>query len=113
MKFDPRQSCLNYLDPGLPVPMPTARATDPPTSQEAGRDALRWRSGQHLQILRALESGPASKTLLSERTGIDNVAVARRVSELLGAEEIVVVSHDGRSPHGKRERVYGLPEGRR
>jgi len=91
-----------------PVRPPLARASDPPTSHEAAAGAARFASGHHRQILDALVDGPASKTQLARRTGIDGVAVARRISELLDHGKVVVVSNDGVSPTGKRERVYAL-----
>ena len=111
MKYEPGQTFLPFLDPSMPVPMPApaARATDPPTSHEAAAGAKEFAPSQHDRILEALQLGPASKTELWRRTGIDNVAVARRVSELVERKAIVVISNDGVSLTGKRERVYALP----
>lgn len=96
----------HYLD--FDEPAPAARRTDPPTSHEAAAAARSFASNHRQRILDALAAGPASKTQLASRTGIDGVAVARRTAELLIAGEIVVVSLDGLSATGKRERVYGL-----
>lgn len=98
----------HYLDFDEPAPVPAARRTDPVTSHEAADAARSFATNHRQRILDALADGPASKTQLAGRTGIDGVAVARRTAELLIAGEIVVVSHDGISATGKRERVYGL-----
>lgn len=111
MKYEPDQTFLPFLDPSMPVPMPApaARAKDPPTSHEAAAGAKQWAGDHHVKILEALQLGPASKTVLASRTGIDGVAVARRTGELVGSGQIVVISNDGVSLTGKRERVYALP----
>lgn len=92
---------------------PKARAGDPPTSHEAGAKSETFAAGHRAAILAALVEGPASKTVLAARTGIDGVAVARRMKELLDAGSVVVVSGDGVSATGNRERVYGLAGGAR
>lgn len=112
-RFETQQGFLPLFDPPAPapVPPPAARAKDPPTSHEAAEGAKDFAPTHHEKILEALRLGPASKTELWRRTGIDSVAVARRAGELVDRGEIVVVSNDGRSLTGKRERVYGLPGG--
>jgi len=96
----------HYLDF---APRPAARATDPPTSHEAAERAERFSTGHYAQILEALRESPGSKTQLSARTGINDVEVGRRISDLLGVGRVLVHSHDGRSASGNRERVYALP----
>ena len=105
------QCFLPFLDPGLPVPMPTpaARATDPPPSHEAAEGAKSFAPGHIDRILEALQLGPASKTELWRRTSISDVAIQRRCSDLVKAGRLIVISEDGVSLTGKRERVYGLP----
>lgn len=101
------QMGLPFLDPRLPVPM--ARASDPPTSHKAGERAREFAPSQKEQILEALRLGPASKTEISRRTGLNDVAVARRCSELVKERKVLVMSEDGKSAAGNDERVYGLP----
>ena len=105
------QNFLPFLDPALPVPMPmpSARAKDPETSHEAAEGAKDFSAGHIDRILEALQLGPASKTELWRRTSISDVACARRCSDLVKAGKLVVISEDGRSLTGKRERVYALP----
>jgi len=103
------QMGLPFLDPRLPVPMPSARASDPPTSHKAAEAAKAFSPSQKEQILEALRLGPASKTEISRRTGINDVAVARRCSELVKERKVLVLSEDGKSASGNDERVYGLP----
>jgi hypothetical protein len=111
MKFEPGQTFLPFLDPELPVPMPmpAARAKDPPTSHEAAEGAKEFSAGHIDRILEALQLGPASKTELWRRTSISDVAIARRCSEMVKAGKLVVIGEDGLSLTGKRERVYALP----
>jgi hypothetical protein len=103
------QGLLPFLDPTLPVPMPAARAKDPMTSHKAAEGAKVFAPSQKEQILEALRIGPASKTEISRRTGINDVAVARRCSELVKERKVLVLSEDGVSASGNVERVYGLP----
>jgi hypothetical protein len=105
------QTFLPFLDPDLPVPMPepAARATDPTPSHEAAEGAKDFAACHIDRILKALQLGPASKTELWRRTSISDVACARRCSDLVSAGKLIVISEDGRSLTGKRERVYALP----
>ena len=103
------QGFLPFLDPTLPVPMPAARAKDPTTSHKAAEGAKAFAPSQKEQILKALRIGPAGKTELSRRTGINDVAVARRCSELVKQRKVLILSQDGKSAAGNDERVYGLP----
>jgi hypothetical protein len=111
VKFERDQTFLPFLDPDLPVPMPhpAARATDPPPSHEAAEGAKSFAPGHNDRILEALQLGPASKTGLWRRTSISDVACARRCSDLVKAGKLIVISENGRSLTGKRERVYALP----
>ena len=101
------QMGLPFLGPRLPVPM--ARATDPATSHKAAEGAKAFAPSQKETILEALRLGPAGKTELSRRTGINDVAVARRCSELVKERKVLILSEDGISASGNCERVYGLP----
>ena len=103
------QGLLPFLDPRLPVPAPAARATDPATSYKAAEGAKAFAPSQKETILKALRLGPASKTEISRRTGINDVAVARRCSELVKERKVLILSENGVSASGNDERVYGLP----
>ena len=111
MKFERDQTFLPFLDPELPVPMPVpaARATDPAPSHEAAEGAKDFSANHNDRILEALQLGPASKTELWRRTSISDVAIARRCSDLVKAGKLIVISEDGKSLTGNRERVYALP----
>ncbi|MEI8369785.1 MAG: hypothetical protein WCJ31_15225 [Planctomycetia bacterium] len=93
-----------------PSPAPAARATDPPTSHEAAEGAKVFAPSQSERILEALQLGPAGKTELWRRTAISDVAIARRCTDLCRVGRLVVVSEDGLSLTGNRERVYDLSE---
>ena len=109
MQRSMNQGFLPFLDPTLPVPMPAAHATDPATSHKAAEGAKVFAPSQKEQILEALRKGPGGKTELSRRTGINDVAVARRCSELVKERKVLILSEDGKSAAGNDERVYGLP----
>ena len=109
MQRSMNQGLLPFLDPRLPVPAPAARATDPATSHAAAEGAKAFAPSQKEKILEALRLGPAGKTELSRRTGINDVAVARRCSELVKERKVLILSEDGVSAAGNCERVYGLP----
>lgn len=60
-----------------------ARRTDPETSKRAARQAQAFAGGHCLQILQALaQHGPQTKDELAGHTGLDSVAVARRMAQL-------------------------------
>lgn len=63
-------------------PQLLARATDPGTSHEAAQACLQFSCEHRRKILEALQQGPAGKCELARRTGLDGVAIARRLPEL-------------------------------
>jgi len=96
--------------PPAPSCAPAARARDPETSHEAAEGAKVFAPSQSERILEALQLGPAGKTELWRRTAISDVAIARRCTDLCRVGRLVVVSEDGLSLTGNRERVYDLSE---
>lgn len=67
------------------IPTPAARRTDPATSKRAAVQAGTFAESHRGRILAALER-PGTIKELAARTGIDHVAVARRMGELQRAE---------------------------
>ena len=65
----------------LVLPMPTARARDPATSKDAARKAATF-ANNHRDRIHAALATPGTIKELAERTGLDHVAVARRMPEL-------------------------------
>lgn len=61
--------------------MPMARRRDPETSHEAAKRAASFADGHRTRILAALEGALTIKEL-AQRTGLDHVAIARRMPEL-------------------------------
>lgn len=59
-----------------------SRSRDPQTSQRAGRQARQFAAGHHALILDALAQGPGTAKEIAQRTGLDYVAVNRRIGEL-------------------------------
>lgn len=66
----------------LVLPMPRARRRDPHTSKIAALRATEF-AEHHVDVIRAaLKQGPATIYELAERTGLDHVAIARRMVEM-------------------------------
>lgn len=108
----PLFAAARVADEKSPAPScaPAARARDPETSHEAAEGAKAFAPSQSERILEALQLGPAGKTELWRRTAISDVAIARRCTDLCRVGRLVVVSEDGLSLTGNRERVYDLSE---
>lgn len=64
-----------------PVDPPRARRDDPHTSQLAAAKASSFAASHRARILEALER-PGTIKDLAARTGLDHVAIARRMGEL-------------------------------
>ena len=84
-----------------------ARRDDPMTSVEAADRVKEFAHRHHAVILESLATqGPGTIYDIAERTGIDHVAVARRMSEL---EELRVAECTGEKlpgPTGRNCRVW-------
>lgn len=88
-------------------PRNLARASDPQTSHEAAESARDFASGHCAVVLEALKQhGPSSKTRLAQLTGLDGVAVARRLPELERAKLAAPTEDKALSATGRRERVW-------
>lgn len=89
-----------------------ARRTDPETSKRAARQAQAFAGGHCLQILQALaEHGPQTKDELAAHTGLDSVAVARRMAQL---RDDLLVRDSGSTratATGRQATVWELREG--
>jgi predicted transcriptional regulator len=84
-----------------------ARIADPATSQAAGAAAAAFICDHHAKIIAALEvGGPGTIYEVEARTGIDHVAVARRMKEL-EMQKLVLRTGDTRpSPLGRQCTVW-------
>lgn len=80
----------------LVLPMPTARKRDPETSREAARKAATFANNHRDRIHAALVT-PGTIFDIAKRTGLDHVAVARRMVELqrMGLVERTGITRDG------------------
>lgn len=89
-----------------------ARRHDPETSKQAARQAQAFAAGHCRQILDALlEHGSQTKDELAANTGLDSVAVARRMNQLC---ESLLVRKSGATrptPTGRAATVWELREG--
>lgn len=65
----------------LIIPLPQARNSDPATSKDAARKAASF-ANNHRDRIHAALATPGTIKDLAERTGLDHVAVARRMKEL-------------------------------
>ena len=84
-----------------------ARRDDPETSHAAARRVSEFASEHHAKIQGSLmQQGPGTIYELAERTGLDHVAVARRLPELeeLGTAEPTDETRP--SPKGRACRVW-------
>lgn len=80
----------------LLLPMPAARRMDPQTSKDAARKAVSF-ANNHRDRIHAALSTPGTIYQLAERTGLDHVAIARRLPELqrMGLAEPTADKVDG------------------
>lgn len=80
----------------LILPFPQARASDPETSREAARKAATFANNHRDRIHAALDT-PGTIFDIAKRTGLDHVAVARRMAEMqrMGLVERTGVTRDG------------------
>lgn len=67
-----------------------SRSRDPETSHRAARNARQFAAGHMALILDALTLGPGTAKELAQRTGLDYVAVARRMNEIQQAGRVVL-----------------------
>lgn len=77
------------------------RRTDPPTSRAAAAQAS-FAVSHCARILQALrDHGPQTKDDLSARTGIDAVAIARRIATLRDQQLVRDSKTTGKTPAGR------------
>jgi len=81
---------------------PLARKSDPVTSHLAAAQAGELQAAHQREILATLKLGPAGKSAIAARSGLDGHAVARRLPELerkglAGPTGRTVLSESGRS----------------
>jgi predicted ArsR family transcriptional regulator len=87
---------------------PAARGTDRHTSREAARGAAGTAVRHRALIWHALRvQGPLGRFALAEVTGLDPIAVARRMSELVRQQLVEVVEdYYETTPSGRRGSVW-------
>lgn len=71
-----------------------SRSRDPEASQRAGRNARQFAAGHFALILDALAQGPGTAKEIALRSGLDYVAVARRMNELQQAGRITLTGEE-------------------
>jgi len=87
---------------------PRARAHDPITSHIAARDSHKFSNRHYERILKALrEHGPMNYCQIAKVTGMEKVAVNRRLGEMLKAQMIVETGRNTPSDSGKDCREFG------
>lgn len=85
-----------------------ARRTDPSTSHKAAATVGKFAGEHHALILEALRCHGAMTIYgIAGRTHLDHVAVARRMKELEGTHQVIVVG-EKRGPSGRMCRVWHL-----
>ena len=97
------------MDFDAPVFRPeiAARRSDPATSRAAASQARALAADHHARILAALrDRGAAGKSEIAERTGLDGVAVARRMAEMQRAGLVRLTGEQVLSAAGRAEREW-------
>lgn len=90
----------------MPAHRPRARRTDPDTSKQAAERVSNFAAGHYAGIRCALVIGPATIYEIAARTGLDHVAVARRLSEMQRAGIAAPTSETRPGPTGRQCRVW-------
>lgn len=86
-----------------------ARGSDPETSHQAAARVVDFAHGHFALILGSLKvHGPQTIHELSEHTGLDHVAIARRTAELHDAGRIEPTGATRPSPKGRQCREWAL-----
>lgn len=85
-----------------------ARRRDPFTSQLAASRVSNFAAGHYAGIRTALLIGPATIYEIAARTGLDHVAVARRLSEMERAGIAAPTNETRPGPTGRQCRVWGI-----
>ena len=88
-----------------------ARRSDPETSHAAGKRAAQFRSDHHRRILAALAMSSGTIYELAVLTGIDHVAVARRLPELERIGQAMPTGSTKPGPTGTKCRVWQAVKG--
>lgn len=85
--------------------IPRSRTDDPATSHAAASRARRFLDDHHSRIVGVLGI-PGTIYDIARRTGMDHVAVARRMSELVASGRIMDTGRTAPSPSGRECTVY-------
>jgi hypothetical protein len=79
------------------------------TSIEAANGIQSHTKRLHSEVIRALnEIGNSTSYMIADYLNIDHCSIQPRTTELHKKGVIVVVSDEGRSPRGKKCRIWGL-----
>ena len=96
-----------FIDTQCDLPLfAAARRSDPQTAKAAGVASRAFASGHGRRILEALSAGPGTKDEISQRCGLTEQQVARRMHELRRRGLVVEVG-EAVSPTGNLETRYG------
>lgn len=88
------------------IDLPGARRTDPATSHAAAEAAAELALRHHGLVLAALRQGAAGKDAIARSTGLDGVAVARRLPELQRMGLVRLTGRTVASASGRQEREW-------
>lgn len=101
------QLAIDFTAP-VYVPEHAARRTDPATSHAAADQARELAADHHGRILAALrEHGPAGKSAIADRIGLDGHQVGKRMAEMQRAGLIALTGRTVQSAAGRGEREWG------
>jgi predicted ArsR family transcriptional regulator len=88
--------------------LPLFRRTDPVTSKIAGTMAREFKGDHERRIFEALAAGPGTKDEISERCGLTEQQVARRMHGLARAGLVETTGTTRPSASGRPERVWQI-----
>jgi hypothetical protein len=105
-----------HIDPEIRRPEPSlplfdvaahSRKSDPQTSFQAAAMVSGFAHSHCQKILEALRlHGPLGKTRIAAKTGIDHIAVARRLSDLKNANLALPTGDTEKSATGRNEQIW-------
>ncbi len=95
------QSPLDFSAP------PRARRTDRETSHAAARSMVEGAAQHQRRIVAALRThGPMGRFAIASKTGMDPIAVARRMGELVANRLVELTDDHEETPSGRRGSVW-------
>jgi predicted Rossmann fold nucleotide-binding protein DprA/Smf involved in DNA uptake len=100
------QLAIDFDAPPIYRPERAARRSDPATSHKAAQQARALAADHHGRILAALQRGPAGKSAIAARIGLDGHQVGKRMAEMQRAGLVKLTGATVTSESGRAEREW-------